>query len=314
MTDLEVQLTRIERWLRAESNEEERSTNERKVAVLRKLLASTNNGKQAVRSLAQMMLETSWAVESAAVDAQFASTSSVNVNESLGEICAALGTLERMAHDASPALAPRDAMIDVFGEEICEALHWRRGALVYMCCASRVRAVVTDDDADESDARVRPAIVAALMPCAHLIERALYEFQCMLFSRRLLWNEADADAAAAAHDVARLSAVGVFGDISILCLMYAGELAYWQVEFVDSAEPADAAAAAPPWHGLTMSDVEPLPAHPWLPPPSLSKRERAVWLLRRFLHVVGDALPAPARAGWQTARATELIAKLEARH
>jgi hypothetical protein len=169
--------------------------------------------------------------------------------------------------------------------------------------------IVADDAADDRDARVRPLIVAALAPCAQSIERALYEFQCMIFARRLLWNEQEHDPSAA-HDVARLSAAGVFGDISILCLMYAGELAYWQVEFADCADAGSAVEAAP-WHGLTMTDVEPLPAHPWLPPASLSKRERALWLLRRFLHVVNDVLPAPVRAGWQTTRATELIAKLE---
>jgi hypothetical protein len=160
---------------------------------------------------------------------------------------------------------------------------------------------------------VRAAIVTALAPCVHLIERALYEFQSMLYSRRLLWNADDANANASTHDVARLSAVGVFGDISILCLMYAGELAYWQVEFADTAASGDT-VAQPPWQGLTMTDVEPLPAHPWLPSTSLSKRERALWLLRRFLHVVREVLPAPVSAGWQTTRATELIAKLESQH
>jgi hypothetical protein len=300
MTDAEFQLTHVERWLSAVTDTDERTTIERKVAVLRGVLGTTGH-KQAVRTLAQMALDVSWIIESAVIDGKFTSC------EPLSDICSALHALDHLAvSSSSSSLAPRDAMIDVYGDEFCEALHWRRAALVYMYCATRMRSL-GNEDADDDNDHDRQRFVDALSPCAQMIERALFEFQCMLFSRRFLWSD-DEEQRAAQHDVARLSAVGVFGDVSILCLMYAGELAYWQVEFADRAT----ATTPAPWQGLTMTpDVIPLPDHPWLPPSSLSKRERALWLLRRFLHVVREVLPAPVREAWQTARAQQLIAKLE---
>ena len=303
MTDLNAltatQVARVEQWMtESVTDENERATIQRKLAVLRNLLPTGH--RQAVRSLAQLTLDVSWFVESAVIDSKFAAPSLA----ALDAVCLALAELDRLAQLSdreSTSTDLFDSMLDAFGDDLCEALHWRRGALVYMYCATATRDIDGDgdDDGGPNAARMRQL----LAPVAPLVERALHEFLCMLFSRRSLW---DADAPHSDHDVARLSAAGVFGDASILCLMYAGELAYWQVRFC----PADGDGGAVPFRGLTMADATPLPAHPWLPAPTLSRRERAQWFLRRFLFVVDEVLPAPVRAGWHTERARLLLGKL----
>jgi hypothetical protein len=292
-----VQVERIERWMNSSvADANERQTIQRKLAVVRNLLPSGH--AQALRTLAQLTLDVSWFVESAVIDGQFAPHSLA----SLDDVCASSAELDQLAAlsggDDAQATPLLDHLLRAYGDELCEALHWRRGALVYMFCATATKGV-GDGDGDRDRMR------ALLAPVAPLMERAVHEFLCMLYSRRALW---DADAEPSEHDVARLSAVGVFGDVSILCLMYAAELSYWFARYCS----ADAAGATPttlPFRGLTMDGAAPLPAHPWLPAAALTRHERAVWLLRRFLLAV-SVLPAPVRESWQTDRAQLLLSKL----
>jgi hypothetical protein len=289
-----VQLERIERWMNTSvTDENERLTIQRKLTVLRSLLPSGH--PQAVRTLAQLTLDVSWFVESSVIDAQFAP----HLLASLDAVCESLSELDLLAASQSSSVPLLDAMVNAFGDELCEALHWRRGAVVYMYCATLAKGV-GDEDAD-SGAPLR----ALLTPVAPLMERAVHEFMCMLYSRRALW---DADAEPSDTDVARLSAVGVFGDVSILCLMYAAELSYWLARFCSGESSAPL-----PFRGLLMDAAAPLPdpPHPWLPSSTLSRHDRAVWLLQRFLLAI-SVLPAPVRDSWQTDRARLLLTKLNA--
>ena len=140
-----------------------------KLTVLRQLAAA--NRERALSAYVGLILDQTWEVETNAIDAQFtgaalsALPAAVALLDSVEPLCVAL-----LADKAGDETLLDDFMIDTLGDEVCEALHWRRGALPYMFFSCRVKA-------DDS---------ASLATCSLLATRGIYEFERMLYSRRRL--------------------------------------------------------------------------------------------------------------------------------
>jgi hypothetical protein len=145
-------------------------------------------------------MDATWAVESRCADTGFPAA----VDNTLQQIMKVLLQAERVADlfcSTCDALLPAaewrktkrtlcatiDNCIDTFGDELTEALYWRRGAMVYMLFATRVTQKQT----------------ASLSGLRALGEFGVEQLQSMLLARYRLYTPPDASGAASVTTSAR---------------------------------------------------------------------------------------------------------------
>lgn len=104
-------------------------------------------------------------------------------------------------------------MVDVLGPEIVECMAWRKGALMYMYCA-------TIQEEDKDRIKEDPQCHAEQIECG------IDLLQKMLMVRSPLEVEQDSKE----RDVETLLRLGIYSDTHLLAMMYTGELCYWYAQ------------------------------------------------------------------------------------
>jgi len=155
---------------------------------------------------------------------------------------------------------------DAIGDDLAECLHWRKGALIYMYHSAR-----------ESQL---PRLAKESLK--KLLTNGIDDLRKML-SVRQEFKVIDNDAFV--HDdgnTLQLIQRGLFSDTHVLALMYAGEMCYWIVKWVDD---TDSASASSPFA-------------------SFSFRSLGIELLTRYKEAVTGPLKS---AGWSHEKAQHIL-------
>lgn len=236
----------------------------------------------AARNWAQGLLDVTFAIENILVDAEFSDRAAFD------EVSELLASIERRAVALTAAWPPSSddhpqedggdkdtaAMVHWFGDGLAECVHWRRGALAYMLTATLA-----------ADRRPLPR---------PLLLQGLRELDRMVATRGDGMKASVADAEGS-EGVRMMLLEGILSDTHLLAVVYGGEMCYWGTQ--EWSFPAEEEEGG----GDRAEEVGGL-------------RAKGVALLTRYIkcvEVMTEGASGGVGAGWDTARAQQLLAELQ---
>uniref|UniRef100_A0A8C5N3Z4 RAB7A interacting MON1-CCZ1 complex subunit 1 n=1 Tax=Leptobrachium leishanense TaxID=445787 RepID=A0A8C5N3Z4_9ANUR len=263
------------RWQRLNTGAEEDAVLLKASATLQKLseILSARTGELDISLFLNLyskaVLDITFFEENQLVDEDFIRADSL---EKVGELIQALSEPEHLVREAILPLPEAPLCLEV---EVCECLHWRRGALLYMYCH-------TVGEREHWNLR----------------NRRIFQ-QCLKDGVSYLLTMLKARSPVTLNDVsfrdfsaASLLSKGIFSDIHVLALMYCGEMCYWALKYCRDAQPINDGSE----RGDCLQDKSP------------SFQEVGEHALETYVSVCEGPL---ANQGWNTEKAKDLLQYLK---